>query len=82
MRRLCAVLCSIQLAWACETAPPLWCIQRPDADPVYRIVEKGKVGYIDDEGRISCHENIIVGLRWFFFNATYASRLPERFLIV
>ena len=52
MRRLCAILCSVQLAWACETAPPLWSVQSPDADPFYRIVQKGKVGYIDNQGRI------------------------------
>jgi hypothetical protein len=52
MRRLWAVLCSVHLAYACETAPPLWSIQSSDADPVYRIVEKGKVGYIDNRGRI------------------------------
>jgi hypothetical protein len=52
MRRLWAVLCSLQLAWACDIAPPLWSIQSPDADPVYRIVQKGKVGYIDNQGRI------------------------------
>lgn len=52
MRRLWAVLCSVQLACACETVPPLWSIQSPDADPVYRIVQKGKVGYIDNQGRI------------------------------
>ena len=52
MRRLCAILCSVQLAWACETAPPLWSVQSPDADPFYRIVQNGKVGYIDNQGRI------------------------------
>lgn len=52
MRRLGAVLCSVQLACACETVPPLWSIQTPDADPVYRIIQKGKVGYIDNQGRI------------------------------
>lgn len=52
MRRLWAVLCSAQLAWACEPARPLWSVQSPDADPVYRIVRKGKVGYIDNQGRI------------------------------
>jgi WG containing repeat len=52
MRRLWAVLCSVQLAYACETAPPLWSIQSPDADPFYRIVQKGKVGYINNQGRI------------------------------
>jgi hypothetical protein len=52
MRRLCAILCSVQLAWACETAPPLWSVRSPDADPFYRIVQKGKIGYIDNQGRI------------------------------
>lgn len=52
MRRLWAVICCVQLAWACDIAPPLWSIQSPDADPVYRFVQKGKVGYIDKQGRI------------------------------
>jgi hypothetical protein len=52
MRRLWAILCSLQLACACDIAPPLWSIQTPDADPLYRIVQKGKVGYIDNQGRI------------------------------
>jgi WG containing repeat len=52
MRRLWAVLCSLHLALACEPGRPLWSIQSLDADPVYRIVQKGKVGYIDNQGRI------------------------------
>ena len=52
MRRLWAVLCSVQLAWACDMAPPLWSIQSPDADPYYRIVQNGRVGYIDSQGKI------------------------------
>jgi hypothetical protein len=52
MRRLWAVLCSVQLAWACESVPPFWSIHSTDADPLYRFVQKGKVGYIDNQGRI------------------------------
>ena len=52
MRPLVAVLFSLKLAVACDVAPPLWSIQSPDADPIYRFVQKGRVGYIDNQGRI------------------------------
>jgi hypothetical protein len=68
MRRLCAILCSVQLAWACETAPPLWSVQSPDADPYYRIVQKGKVGYIDNQGRIVVAPKLDEWVRGEFHN--------------
>ncbi len=52
MRLVWAILCCAQLAWTCEIAPLLWSVQSPDADPFYRIVQKGKVGYIDNQGRV------------------------------
>lgn len=68
MYRLCAILCSVQLAWACETAPPLWSVQRQDADPYYRIVQNGKVGYIDNQGRIVVPPKLDEWVRGEFHN--------------
>jgi hypothetical protein len=56
------------LAWACETALPLWSVQSPDADPYYRIVQKGKIGYIDNRGRIVVAPKLDEWVRGEFHN--------------
>src|SRR5690349_20235536 len=77
MRRLCAILCSVQLAWACETAPPLWSVQSPDADPFYRIIQKGKVGYIDNQGRIVVPPKLDEWVRGEFHNGLLVTGVDD-----
>jgi WG containing repeat len=37
---------------ACDWTYPIWIPRSLDADPLYRFVQNGKVGYVDQEGKV------------------------------
>jgi hypothetical protein len=46
------VLLAASVAFPCEWDYPIWSIHSTDADPLYRFIQNGKAGYIDQTGKI------------------------------
>jgi len=55
-RRLISVVCAFWLtftsALACETDYPIWIQRSPTADPLYRFIKLGRMGFIDLRGKV------------------------------
>ncbi len=55
-RRLISVFCAywltFALVYACEIDYPIWIQRSPTADPLYRFIRNGKMGFIDHGGKI------------------------------
>ena len=47
-----AILLATSSALSCTSVSPIWIPRDPGADPLYRYIEGGKAGYIDQTGKV------------------------------